>query len=847
MKMDKKEEDLELSGIDVLEVLSRLNTSSAGLTDEQAKKRIEEHGPNLISTKKEINLFLEFMSHFTSPLIIILIAAAIISAYFGQSVDAIIIIILVFFSVILDFYQEHKAEKSVEKLIEQVKTTSTVIRNGEKKEIRTRDVCIGDIIFLSSGDLIPADARVISAKDFFVNQSSLTGESFPCEKHEAKLDKKNQSLSELSNIVFSGTSVISGSATAVVIRIGKNTEFGKIAEKLSRKEEKSEFEKGITDFGYLIMKIMIFLVMFIFLFNSLIHNNMLEAFMFSIAIAVGITPELLPMIMSVTMAKGSSNMAKKGVIVKKLSAIPNLGSMDVLCTDKTGTLTEDKISLVKYVDLNGKESEKVLLYAYLNSVHQTGIKNPLDEAVISFRQIDVSRFRKIDEIPFDFQRKRMSIIIKDKKSLFLVTKGAPEEIFKVCKYYHKNGKKNIFNNKVKSEFISYYHSLSSEGYRVLGLAIKDVKNNNTTYSKNDECDLELLGFIAFLDPAKKDVKETLEQLEGIGVDIKIITGDNEFVTRKICDDIGISIKGMLLGSEVDLLSDDALKHVVEKTTIFARFSPEQKNRIIHTLKSNGHVVGYMGDGINDAPSLKNADIGISVNNGVDVAKEAADIVLTQKSLSALKEGIIDGRKAFGNTMKYVMMSLSSNFGNMFSAAGAILFLPFLPMLPIQILLINFIYDFSQITIPDDNVDDEWLRKPKRWNLAFIEKFMYVFGPLSSLFDYITFIVLFYVMGANALVFHTGWFLESLATQTLVIHIIRTKKTPLLESRPSRYLVISTIACVALGWILPYTSIGRLFGFEPLTLTALFAIIGIVIAYLITIEIAKKIFYHYFDF
>ena len=832
------------------DVIKKLDSSVDGLSEDEAGSRLEKDGYNTLTSIEESNIVIEFLSHFWNPLIIILLVAASISWYFGEHIDATIISIMVLLSVTLDFFEEYSANKSAKKLAEKVETTATVIRDGEKKDIKAKDICKGDIIFLSSGDMIPADARVISSKDFFVNQSALTGESYPCEKTEQVIANRNVTINEMTNIVFSGTNVISGSATAIVIRTGKNTEFGKIAQSLAKAPEKSEFEHGITNFGYLIMKIMFFLVILIFLFNAVFKHDILQAFLFSIAVAVGVTPELLPIIMSVTMSKGSMNMAKKGVIVKKLVSIPNFGSMDVLCTDKTGTLTEDHITLVKYTDVSGADSSPVLEHAYLNSAFQTGLRNPLDDAVLEYKKINTDDYKKIDEIPFDFIRKRMSIIVEkkdkdgnfSKDNVYMITKGAPEEIFKCAIAYSTNEGPKPLDDHAKENAISKYHELSAEGYRVIAIATRKITEHKEIYNKDDEKDLELMGFVSFLDPAKKDIKHVLEELHEIGVEVKVITGDNEFVTKKICHDIGLEIKGVMLGSEIDTMTDDALKTRSEKTTIFARFSPEQKNRIIHVLKSNGHVVGYMGDGINDAPSLKAADVGISVNNAVDVAKESAEVVLTHKSLEVLKEGIIEGRKSFGNTMKYIMMGLSSNFGNMFSAAGAVIFLPFLPMLPIQILLNNFIYDFSQITIPSDNVDKDWINKPKRWNLRFIKKFMYIFGPISSLFDFITFFILFFVMHASAGVFQTGWFIESLATQTLIIHFIRTKKTPFVDSMPSIYLLISTIVCVAVGWIIPITPVGKFFGFEPLPWFMYLAIIGIVISYFIVVEIVKRIFY-----
>lgn len=828
------------------EVLDELQTSISGLSSLESKKRLEEQGPNVLAEKKEFNIVFEFLSHFKNPLIIILLVAAGLSWIMDKGTDAIIIGCMILFGVILDFAQEYNADKALKKLLESVKATATVIRDGERQEISISELVVGDIIFLCSGDLIPADARIVKAKDFFVNQSAITGESFPSEKTSAVPLPGGVSLSESSNIIFKGTNVVSGSATAVIIKTGKNTEFGKIASNLARAPVKSDFEKGIDSFGFFLMKVILALVIFIFFVNSFLKHDFFQSFMFAIAIAVGITPELLPMIMAITMTAGSKKMLKKGVIVKVLSSIPNFGSMNILCADKTGTLTENKINLVQYSDYKGAENEDVLLYAYLNSSFQTGIKNPLDDAVISYKKKDITAFCKIDEIPYDFFRKRMSVIANNGENNFLISKGAPEEIIKCCAFIKISNKTVTFDKRTEEEAISTYHKLSMQGFRVLGVAVKQVEQKEV-YSKNEEINMIFEGFVSFLDPPKKDVKEVLNQLRGIGVETKIITGDNELVTRKICDEVGLEIKGILLGADLDKFTDDALKIKAQNTTIFARCSPDEKNRIITALKSNNNVVGYMGDGINDAPSLKTADVGISVDSAVDIAKESADIVLTKKSLKDLEEGIIEGRKTFANTMKYVMMALSSNFGNMFSAAGAVLFLPFLPMLPIQIILNNFIYDFSQVTIPFDNVDDDEVQKPKKWNMDSVIKFMYVFGPISSIFDFATFFLLFFVIKAPAAVFQTGWFLESLATQIIIIHVIRTKKTPIFKSRASKWLVASSFLCLAFGWILPYTPLGPLFKFEPLPLYIVLMLAGIVLAYLITVEMAKRIFYRKVDF
>jgi Mg2+-importing ATPase len=835
----KNDFDYRTSPMD--EVLNELQTSISGLSSLESKKRLEEQGPNVLAEKKEFNIVLEFLSHFKNPLIIILLVAAGLSWIMDKGTDAIIIGCMILFGVILDFAQEYNADKALKKLLESVKTTATVIRDGERQEISISELVVGDIIFLCSGDLIPADARIVKAKDFFVNQSAITGESFPSEKTSAVPPPDRVSLSESSNIIFKGTNVVSGSATAVIIKTGKNTEFGKIASNLARAPVKSDFEKGIDSFGFFLMKVILALVIFIFFVNSFLKHDFFQSFMFAIAIAVGITPELLPMIMAITMTAGSKKMLKKGVIVKVLSSIPNFGSMNILCADKTGTLTENKINLVQYSDYKGVENEDVLLYAYLNSSFQTGIKNPLDDAVIAYKKKDITAFYKVDEIPYDFFRKRMSVIANNGKNNFLISKGAPEEIIKCCASIKISSETVTLDKKTEEEAINTYHKLSMQGFRVLGVAAKQVKQKQV-YSKDEEINMTFEGFVSFLDPPKKDVKEVLNQLRSIGVETKIITGDNELVTRKICDEVGLEIKGILLGADLDKFTDDALKIKAQNTTIFARCSPDEKNRIITALKSNRNVVGYMGDGINDAPSLKTADVGISVDSAVDIAKESADIVLTKKSLKDLEEGIIEGRKTFANTMKYVMMALSSNFGNMFSAAGAVLFLPFLPMLPIQIILNNFIYDFSQVTIPFDNVDDDEVQKPKKWNMDSVIKFMYVFGPISSIFDFATFFLLFFVIKAPAAVFQTGWFLESLATQIIIIHVIRTKKTPIFKSRASKWLVASSFLCLAFGWILPYTPLGPLFKFEPLPLYIVLMLAGIVLAYLITVEMAKRIFY-----
>jgi P-type Mg2+ transporter len=832
---------------DAANAMNELGTTADGLTIGEAERRLAMHGPNAIAKERELSVILKFLSYFASPLVIILLIASLVSAYFGEMRNAVIIWVMVLLSVILDFAEEHGAGKAAKKLQDNVRVTATVIRNGKKVDIRTAEIVPGDVIFVCAGNLVPADARIISADDCFVNQSALTGESLPSEKHDRPLPPDRTALGDLDNILFFGTSVITGCATAVAVATGKDTEFGKIAEKLVQPEEKSEFEQGVASFGYFIMKVILFLTLTIFFANTLLHRHVLESFMFAVAIAVGVTPELLPMIMSITMARGSIRMSKKGVIVKKLSAIPSFGSMNVLCTDKTGTLTEDNIRVAGTIDADGTPSNRVLLYAYLNSTFQTGIANPLDRAIAAVKKpAGAACYEKTEEIPFDFQRKMMSIAVKNEDGHLLITKGAPEEIWARCSSVAMDGGNQPFDAAARGRAEARYADLSAQGFRVLAIAAKRIAEPKEKYTTKDEAGLEFIGFISFLDPPKKGVKAVLKDLRMIGVDVKIITGDNELVTEKLCRDAGLAINGTLLGNEITSMTDDALRVKAARTTVFARFSPDQKNRIIHALRSNGNVVGYMGDGINDAPSLKSADVGITVSNALDVARESADMVLTQKSLKILREGILEGRKTFGNTMKYILMGLSSNFGNMFSMLAAVVFLPFLPMLPVQILLNNLLYDFSQVTLPVDNVDADWLRTPRRWNFSYIKKFMLSFGPVSSIFDVATYAILFFAFSADASTFQTGWFMESLATQSLVIHVIRTKKLPFIESAPSPWLLASTFAIVILGWTIPYTPIGAYFSFTPLPWFIVATITGIVLAYLAAVEIAKRFFFKKHD-
>ncbi len=838
----------ELLSLPAEEILTRLNTSiTNGLRAEEAQKRLEIYGRNELAKKKKRAAIVNFLSRFKSPLVIILIIAGAISATLGQIPSVIVIYAMVFLSVSLSYYQEANASKAAELLKEKVATSATVLRDRVKQEIKLSFVVPGDIIFLSAGDITPADARVIEAKDLFINQSALTGESFPVEKTPMPVDVKGESITEWNNYLFMGTSIVSGTATAVVVRTGGSTEYGKIAQKLVGKAPETEFEAGIRKFGFLIMQVTIILVLFVFMINALMHpdkEGVLTALLFSVALAVGLTPEMLPMIITINLSRGAMAMSKKGVIVKRLSSIETFGSMNVLCTDKTGTLTENQIRLLLHVDLEGEDDEKVLLHSFLNSHFQTGLRSPLDEAILKHEEIDITKFQKIDEVPFDFVRRRVSVVVEEKGERFFIAKGAPEEILKVCSYYELKGLISDITEDIRKKIEQKYLDLSAEGLRVLGVASKRLKEEKAVYSINDERDMTFLGFVAFLDPPKETAKQSLRMLKEAGVELKILTGDNELVTKKVCSELGFEVKGIVLGSDISNMQDDALAVVVERANVFARVTPAQKDRIINVLKRNGHVVGFMGDGINDAPSLKTSDVSVSVDNAVDVARESADIILLKNDLTVLAQGVLEGRKTFGNTMKYIMMGVSSNFGNMFSAAGGSLFLPFLPMEPIQILLNNLLYDTSQTLITTDNVDPEYIERPKRWDISFIRRFMVTMGPVSSLFDFATFFTMLYLFNAwtNEPLFQTAWFIESLCSQTLVVLIIRTRRIPFYKSKPSKYLAIMLLSVISFAIIVPFTPIGKFFGFTAPPPAFFLVLAGILGAYALLAEAVKRWFY-----
>lgn len=824
-------------------------SSFLGLSDQEVKQKLKQFGENSVIKKKKSGPFLILLSKFRNPLFILLIGVSVVSYSMGQTTSALIILSMVFLSAILDFFNSYKSQTAVTKLLTRVATKVNVVRNGVKQEINFSQVVPDDIVYLSAGSIIPADCQVLESDDFFVNQSSLTGESIPVEKvyYETAMTKTGP---ENDNTVFMGTSVVSGFATVKVLSTGLNTEFGKIAESLNKNDQKTDFEISITKFSIFVMKVMFFMVSFVFIVflvknaNHLNKTIILEAFAFALAITIGVTPDMLPAIITLCLAKGSQAMAKKDVIVKHLSSIENFGSMDFLCTDKTGTLTQDHISLVRHIDVMGKVSSKVLELGFLTSCFHTGVQNPLDNAINEQKVSNLNKYEKVDEIPYDFLRKRSSMVVNNNGHRLLICKGAPEEVIKICSHLELNNQISLINQQTDS-IKKQFESLSKEGFRVLAICYKEVPNDTATnYSKEQENKMTFAGFLAFLDPAKEDVKITIDELNQLGIKIKILTGDNDLLTRKICTDIGLKITGVVTGMELAKMSDKDLEKIIIDTNIFARITPDQKERIILTLKKLGKSVGYLGDGINDAPALRVADVGISVNNAVDIAKETAGIILLKKNLESLKDGVIEGRKTFHNTLKYVLMGLSSNFGNMFSMMGASAFLPFLPMLPSQVLFNNLVYDLSQLSLPTDKVDEDDLLKPAHWDLKFIRNYMLVFGLMSSIFDFLTFFLLYFVYHLTEHQFQTGWFIESIATQIFVIYIIRTKKIPFLQSNPSRALLITTSFAVVTSWLWQYTPFGHLMQFDVLPTYIMVIISSYVLIYLLLVEIVKRIFYRF---
>jgi P-type Mg2+ transporter len=824
------------------DLLQLLQATQAGLTGREAKQRLRLYGPNSMAQESRFAGLLAFLRFFANPLVIILLVASGISLGLGDRVGGLIIIAIVLLSVLLNFFMEFQARHAVEEIRKQVAITAAVIRDGREQELPIAELVPGDIVRLNAGDLVPADARLLDVKDLHVRESALTGESLPVEKAAHDLPEGKHAIADASNSVFLGTAVQTGMGTAVIVATGRNTALGEIAQRLAARPPETEFGRGIRHFGLMITRVIMLLVLFVLLVNLYFHRPLLESFLFAVALAVGMTPEMMPMIITVTLAQGARRMTKKKVLVKQLAAIEDFGSVTILCSDKTGTLTEGEIVLDRHVDIQNKEDDNVLRLIYLNSYFEAGIKSPLDDAVLKHERPKIVEYVKTDEIPFDFNRKRLSVVVQHGDEHLLITKGEAEGILGICQTVSVDGLPQPFNENRRVEAEETYKKLSADGYRTLGVAVLKVDKRDA-YTPADERDMTLAGFAAFLDPPKESVHSVLEALKQNGVSVVIMTGDNQYVTQKVAHDVGLPADRLLAGNQVDTMDDAALAYQAENGAIFVRVSPEQKNRIILALKARGHVVGYMGDGINDAPSLHTADVGISVMNGVDVAKDAAKIILLEKDLAVLNDGVIEGRRSFANIMKYIIMGTSSNFGNMFSMAAASLFLPFLPMLPTQILLNNFLYDISQISIPSDNVDPALLHRPKRWQIAFIRQFMMIIGPISSIYDFFTFGVLLWVFHAstNPMLFRTGWFVESLATQTLVVFVIRTAGNPL-KSRPSRPLFIGVFVVVAIAVVLPYTPLGGLLGFIPLPVPLLGAIAFLAVTYLLLVQAVKSWFY-----
>jgi len=836
------------------EALQRLSSNVNGLTPDQVEEQLRSVGRNQVAHEARHTILGELVSRSINPLNLLLLSLATASYFLGDQRAAIVIAVMVGLSIALGFIQEHRSNKAAEALQRMVLITAAVRRKvpgaaQDHVEVPIEQLVPGDIVLLSAGDMIPADMRLISAKDLFINQSALTGEAMPLEKVAAAHAGTAETPFDLPNVCFMGSAVVSGVGCGVVVLTGARTAFGQVASTIAEQRVLTSFDKGITRFTWLMIGFIVVMAPLVFVINGLTKGNWLEALLFAVAVAVGLTPEMLPMIVTVNLAKGAMAMSKKKVIVKRLNAIQNFGAMDVLCTDKTGTLTQDRVVLKRHLDIRGGDSDRVLEYAYLNSFHQSGLKNLLDVAVLKHVELDEKlkieeRFSKIDEIPFDFERRRMSVVLKrGDDAHILICKGAVEEVFAVCKYYVIDGETGPLDENHFAQAKDTTAKLNADGFRVIAVAFKEMPPAQAAYSVKDETGLTLLGYIAFLDPPKESAAAAIAALKARGVQVKILTGDNDIVTRKICNDVSLPVDHIVLGHEMETLSPTQLAELAVTATVFAKVSPAQKAAIIDALHRKGHVVGYLGDGINDGPALKTADVGISVDSAVDIAKDSADIILLEKSLAVLGDGVIEGRKVFGNITKYIKMGASSNFGNMFSVLGASIFLPFLPMTAIQVLTNNLLYDFSQTTIPTDNVDAEYLAVPRRWDIANITKFVLLIGPISSIFDYVTYFMMLYVFNAwtNPALFQTGWFVESLLTQTLIIHIIRTAKIPFLESRASTALITTTIIIAAIGVTLPFSWLGGFLGFVPLPPTYWVALCLILVSYVVLTHFMKTWF------
>ena len=828
----------------VSQLLTRLATTPAGLNTAEVQSRLATYGPNDAATVKRSPLWLQFLARFRNPLVIILLVASGLSAATGDAASFFIVVSIVTASITLDFVQEVRAQNAVEALRRSVAVQTTVRRDGKSLSLPIDRLVPGDVVELIAGDLVPADSRLLESRDLFVNQSLLTGEPYPAEKQAGDAATGAENPAGASNAVFAGTSVISGTAMIVICRTGGNTALGNLATSLAEKPPATAFALGIHRFGMLIMRFTVLMVLFVLVVNISFHRPLLESLMFALALAVGLTPELLPMIVTVTLARAAMELSKRKVIVKRLSAIHDLGAMNVLCTDKTGTLTEATIKLVRVIDGRGAESQRAYTYAYVNSQFESGMKSPLDDAILAAHPFDMKDWKKIDEVPFDFERRRISVLVEHEAKRRLIVKGAPEDLLRLSgRYEDASGAEQPLDAEPRKAFEATLDALGAQGFRALGIATHLEEESQATAAIGDESDLVFSGFAVFLDPPKASAGATIQAMAAAGIAVKVLTGDNELVTRHVFTEIGVPVTGVLTGDALTHLSDEALLGQLSQVNLFCRVNPQQKHRILLALKRLGHVVGFMGDGINDAPALHAADVGISVDGAADVARAAADLILLEHDLSVVREAVVDGRSAVQNVSKYVLMGSSSNFGNMFSMAGASLFLPFLPMLPIQILLNNLLYDVSEIAIPFDRVDQEATDRPVKWDVKLIERFMLVFGPVSSVFDFVTFYALLHLFGADEAFFQTGWFIESITTQVLVVFAIRTRRR-LFRSRPHAFLVAMALGTVAVAIVLPFLPVGRWFGFAaPPALFFVYLVVATA-AYLAVVEMAKGLFYRF---
>ncbi|MGO8762998.1 MAG: magnesium-translocating P-type ATPase [Desulfobaccales bacterium] len=834
----------EFWSVPAAELLSRLKTSTAGLTTAAARNRLARYGPNLLKSKRKTDSLTLLLAQFKSPIIIILLGAAILSYFLADKPDAIIICFIVVISSLLGFWQERGAANALSKLLAVVQIKATVCRDGKQGEVPVENIVPGDIVILAAGDVIPGDCLLLTSNELFMDEAALTGETFPAEKSVTVLPADTP-LNQRANTLFMGTHVVSGSARALVLATGTRTEFGKVSERLVLRPPITEFERGVRRFGFLLMEVTFVMVTIIFMGNILLKRPILDSFLFAMALAVGLTPQLLPAIISVNLATGAKRMAEAKVIVRKLASIENFGSMNVLCSDKTGTITEGTVHLHAMVGVEGADSKKVALYAYLNAMFESGFTNPIDLAIRNQAACDISGYEKLDEVPYDFIRKRLSILVGHEGRRVMITKGAVPNVLSICTAAETVDGATINLKEIEAQVQELVKTSSEQGRRTLALAYRDM-GTVTDITKDHETAMTLLGFLIVHDPPKPGILETINRLADLGVTLKVITGDNHLIAGTIARQVGLTNTIVLTGQEMRQMSPEALVTKVQEVDIFAEVEPNQKELIILALKKAGNVVGYMGDGINDASALHAADVGISVDSAVDVAKEAADIVLLEHDLNVLEQGVQEGRKTFANTLKYVFMATSANFGNMFSMAGASLLLPFLPLLPTQILLTNLLTDFPEMTIATDSVDHELVDRPHRWDIGFIRRFMVFFGILSSVFDYLTFGALIYILRATPELFRTGWFQESVISAVMIVLVIRTRR-PFIKSTPGKYLLIMSLAIIGVTLIFPASPLKGVFEFQVLPLSFYLVLSVILLLYILSAELLKRYFYRKFTY